>query len=621
MRRRRSAAPTTAPTTRSARPARASTAEFLVERVHCTGLRVFRCVFAAAMAYDAGVIIWRAELDDYFADPTRLHGRYGWPLPSVTPLSIVYMRRLPHLFIASAVCFGLSPRAWLRAVGLLTFVLSWGFLFLCDAARYVNHYWLYLLVAILLLRITCEELDVDGTPKSSGRRSSCRRVSLWTLRAQFTIIYLYAGLAKCNAEWIVRGEPLRTYLAMATADGRILSPLRGVLDAEALIAGGAAFSLFFDVSVGFALWRRSWFAPAAALAAFFHLSNAVIFHTIGSFPFVSLASCALFLPESAIVARATERGRGRLQGGGRSALIFSAAWVLWQALLPLRHHAHSSDVSWTKLANEFGWRLMADTTDGWVSLDIVVLPGLVAEQHSISPARVYPAHPSSNGGAPVTLTSHAIRQLCAMPHLLEQYIAAEHAAARAALGEPPALQLYAECWKSVNGRPYQRWCDPTFDWATAVPRAVEATPRSIAALPYALASSLLGLGGRPAWMLARDVGPWGAPSAADVAAQDVAQRWRARGYTVEAFSDAPHRPPWRDRILRSAGHREASLLCTFGELKLRADAPTRWVPSDPEEPNLIVSMLPGKRAELQIGRWHSIQNVGGGAASWLYAMR
>ena len=67
--------------------------------------------------------------------------------------------------------------------------------------------------------------------------------------------------------------------------------------------------------------------------------------------------------------------------------------------------------------------------------------------------------------------------------------------------------------------------------------------------------------------------------------------------------------------------REASLLCTFGELKLRFDAPTRWVPSDPEEPNLTVSMLPGKRAELQIGRWHSIQNVGGGAASWLYAMR
>ena len=46
MRRRRSAAPTTAPTTRSARPTRASTAEFLVERVHCTGLRVFRCVFS-----------------------------------------------------------------------------------------------------------------------------------------------------------------------------------------------------------------------------------------------------------------------------------------------------------------------------------------------------------------------------------------------------------------------------------------------------------------------------------------------------------------------------------------------------------------------------------------------
>ena len=173
----------------------------------------------------------------------------------------------------------------------------------------------------------------------------------------------------------------------------------------------------------------------------------------------------------------------------------------------------------------------------------------------------------------MTLTSHSIRQLLASPGNLQQYIVAERAAAAKALlggtlgSEASAernrfrpggasnhgrggrrLSVHAECWKSVNGRPYQRYCDPTFDFGG---QDGPDAPLSVGSMS-------------PRWMLPRLQGPWGAPSEADVAADAAANEWRARGYTAEAFVDAPGRPPWRDTILHSSGYREARVLCTHG---------------------------------------------------------
>ena len=220
----------------------------------------------------------------------------------------------------------------------------------------------------------------------------------------------------------------------------------------------------------------------------------------------------------------------------------------------------------------------------------------------------------------MTLTEHSIRQLVAMPRALEQWVAAEASTARLSLGET-ALAVYAECWKSVNGRPYQRYCDPTYDWAAVAPHA-HLSPSSLSEIPRALVTSLLGPRALPAWMLPREVGAWGAPSAAEQSAQAAALQWRERGHTVEAFVDVAGRPPWRDRILTSAGHSTASLLCTHGEVELRSNAPHRWDPTfGTPQPNLTARLLPGRWAKLSIGRWHSIRVVGSSTASWLYVMR
>lgn len=505
-------------------------------------------------------------------------------------------------------------------------------------ARFVllacSQFYLYGLLAALLLLAS---LDCN-----------VRRVHLLLLRVQWSVAYFFAGCAKCSAEFLIRREPLRAYLQMGVASGMPLAPLAPLLTAEPTVAAAAIFALTFDLGAAFALWFQPTFKPFCALAAAFHLTNAMMFSTIGSFPFVSLASCLLFT-EATPLAKPMEQpqrkgeqckaGSGKAGSGKadrsnghrisdnksrQSILAAISVWCAVQILLPLRHHLLSDDVAWTKLGNEFAWRMMADTTDGWVDLTLTLHPT----------NRSFRLHPQSLPPAPVTLTSHSIRQLLASPGNLQQYIVAERAAAAKALlggtlgSEASAernrfrpggasnhgrggrrLSVHAECWKSVNGRPYQRYCDPTFDFGG------QDGPDA----PLSLWSM------SPRWMLPRLLGPWGAPSEADVAADAAANEWRARGYTAEAFVDAPGRPPWRDTILHSSGYREARVLCTHGRLAMRPAAPL-GAAGDPRQLDAAARvewtrLSVGESAQLRIGTAHELRNDDALPASWIYVMR
>ena len=125
-------------------------------------------------------------------------------------------------------------------------------------------------------------------------------------------------------------------------------------------------------------------------------------------------------------------------------------------------------------------------------------------------------------------------------------------------------------------------------------------------------------------MLPRLIGPNGGPSAAEAAAAAAAASWRALGYAVEAFADAAGRPPFRDRILHSAGYAEARLLCAYGEVAVTADARTLDVPGEGtggtgSGPTSRVGA--GEWHALRVGAWHAVRNAGEVPASWLYVMR
>ena len=89
-----------------------------------------------------------------------------------------------------------------------------------------------------------------------GRRARARspRGWVWLLRFQVGVVYAFAGLAKLQADWLVRALPLRLWLP-ARADLPLVGRLLGVAaTAHVLAIAGAAFDCSI---VPLLLWRRT----------------------------------------------------------------------------------------------------------------------------------------------------------------------------------------------------------------------------------------------------------------------------------------------------------------------------------------------------------------------------
>ena len=112
---------------------------------------------------------------------------------------------------------------------------------------------------------------------------------LWTLRAQLGVVYVFAGLAKLNPDWLLRAQPLRIWLA-AQRDFPLLGAWLSEVWAAYLLSWlGAAFDLSI---VGFLLWSRTRAYAYAALVVF-HLCTGLWF-PIGMFPWIMILSATLF---------------------------------------------------------------------------------------------------------------------------------------------------------------------------------------------------------------------------------------------------------------------------------------------------------------------------------------
>ena len=208
---------------------------------------------------------------------------------------------------------------------------------LIDAAMYLNHYW-YLTLALTLVVVLplSERWSLDARPGRVPGRPTVPAAVVWVLRAQLAVVYVMAGLAKLNADWLVRGEPMGTWLASRT-DLPVVGPLLDEPWAGPWPPAGPA--CVFDLTiVGWLLWRRT---PSVAYVAVivFHVVTWRLF-AIGVFPWVMLAGTLIFFPPdwpTALGDRGPDRRRRRRRrcrpecGGGRWIVAGLAGWALVQA--------------------------------------------------------------------------------------------------------------------------------------------------------------------------------------------------------------------------------------------------------------------------------------------------
>lgn len=389
------------------------------------GLIAFRFAFGVLMAIGAARFLALGWVDAILVEPP-LHFHYlgfEWVRPWPAPWMHV------HVAAMGVAALLMALGRWPRLMAAI-FAVLFTYAELISKAAYLNHYYLVSLLAVLL---ACLRLD---RPVPVG--------AYWLLRAQVGVVYVFAGLAKLDADWLLRAEPLMTWM-QAHGDVPLVGPLLITpAAAYAMSWGGALFDLLVVPGL---LWRRTR-RVVYGIAVGFHGAIWLLF-PVGLFSFVMLVSATVFFapgwPRPWLRA-APPTGAPRAVGKGAFAL--AGLWIGLQIVLPLRWVVHPGAVNWHEQGYRFAWRVMLTEKTGQLEYRIC--------SDRLDPcARVRPGP---------ELTPLQRKMLVTQPDMIRAY-AALLAARYAAQGHAD-VQVFADSWASLNGRPAQRYVRPDVELST-----------------------------------------------------------------------------------------------------------------------------------------------------------
>ena len=431
--------------------------DYLLAPVDGASLAVFRICFGLLMLGD----VWQYWINGWitsdYVEPTFHFTYFLFPFVRPWPGDGMYWH------------FGvLGLLAVLMAVGLCYRLAAWGFffaftyLFLLDKTYYLNHNYLICLLSFVLAIVPAQSawsLDAWRQRKETGPPTlpiqacydgTVPHWSILLLRTQVTLVYFFAGIAKLNHDWLVRDEPLHLWLR-ARAHWFLVPPMLETPGGLHLMTYG---STLFDLSVGFLLWGRRTFWPAAAGVLVFHLLNSYLF-PIGVFPWLMLATLVLFRrpgwPRRCfrgaapnIPAHAPSPASVRQT----TALVLLHLYLAVQLLVPMRHWLYPGNVSWTEQGHRFAWHMMLRHKDIRTFAMSLTDPRTEARR-LIDPCEY--------------LTRRQLREMSRRPDMILQF--AHHVAdlEEARTGVRPVVN--ARVVASLNARPYQELIDPTVDLA------------------------------------------------------------------------------------------------------------------------------------------------------------
>src|SRR5690606_29347004 len=151
--------------------------------------------------------------------PKFFFSYYGFewvkPLGSATYLLFIICG-IAALFFALGLFYRLSA---------VLLFLSFTYIELMDKTNYLNHYYFVSLVAFLMIWLPAHvNFSIDAIRKPGFK---ARYVPLWTIgsiRLMMGIVYVFAGLAKLNSDWLLNAMPLKLWL-LGNNDMPIVGPL------------------------------------------------------------------------------------------------------------------------------------------------------------------------------------------------------------------------------------------------------------------------------------------------------------------------------------------------------------------------------------------------------------
>jgi hypothetical protein len=303
-------------------------------------LIVFRTGFGLLMFISLARFWWRGWIEQLYVLP-RFHFTYSgfeWVQPFSAPVMYVLFGVI--LLSALLVAVGLLYR-----VAIVVFFLGFTYVELIDSTTYLNHYYFISLVAFLMIWLPAnKKWSGDVYFRITSQQDFVPAIAINTIRFQLAVVYVFAGLAKLNADWMLRAIPMRIWLPGTTH-------VMGNLMYESWVAYLFSwFGAFYDLFIVFFLINKRTRPVAYVFVLIFHLATAIFFPGIGLFPYVMIVSSLVFF----------DYKPGVLSGYSLPAVTKALVviYVVIQLVVPMRFLLYPGHLFWHEEGYRFSWRVM-----------------------------------------------------------------------------------------------------------------------------------------------------------------------------------------------------------------------------------------------------------------------
>ena len=412
-------------------------------------LAVFRIGFGLMMLYSIMRFYFMGWIEKVYIKPDFHFKYYGFEwVPELGEYTYL-------LFFICAITSIMITIGYKYRLAIVCFFICFTYIELLEKTVYLNHYYFISILSFLLIFLPLNAIfSVDNFIK----KEKTPRVPSWTidcLKLLLAIVYIYAGLAKINYDWLIEAMPLKLWLT-SKYDLPIIGDyfMQQVWVHYAMSWGG----MLYDLTIPFLLLLKRTRNFAFLMVILFHVFTRILF-PIGVFPYVMIVCALIFFDEKlhqriinrikkliSFMYKYTEKSEINLvkKSTNKFSLVVVLLFFIIQILMPIRHVLYKGNVMWHEQGYRFSWRVMLMEKIGYTTFKIEEENGkyfyVNNEDH---------------------LSSYQEKQMSFQPDFILEY--AHYLGAYYENKGCENVKVFAESYVSLNGRKSQRFIDPNVD--------------------------------------------------------------------------------------------------------------------------------------------------------------
>lgn len=408
------------------------------------------------MLFGVSRFMLKGWVQQLYIDPQYYFGYLGFEWVKPLEGNLMYVPFILMIIAAIGIIFGLFYR-----YSAFLFFLCFTYIELLDKSNYLNHYYFVSLMSFIMILVPAHRrFSIDCLLFPKIRAKTTFQWHIGIIKFQLAMVYVFAGIAKLNSDWLVEAQPLRTWLQAHHNLPIVGSYLQEPWSAYLF----SWFGCFYDLFIVFFLLSNR-FRPFAYFAVvFFHIVTWYLF-PIGVFPWVMIFSTLIFFSvnfHERILTFLGQVFRKRNQTGEtsyplkKSAVVkyFLIVYISIQLLIPIRFLLYPGDLFWNEEGFRFSWRVMLMHKEGHATFYL----------HDKKTGRESEIDNSQ------FLTKTQEDQMATQPDMILQYakILKNHYDGKTLVYGEHSFEIkdpaiYAKIYVSLNGRPSQLFVDKKQD--------------------------------------------------------------------------------------------------------------------------------------------------------------